>query len=110
MTLAQQQKVEEQVAALEKLIGCRQKHRRLQETLCKELQQLAETSATQLQACTQSLQRDNDRLKGLQSRLSTVPDVPGNSLDADVRRSHSSFLRPSRRPSVGNASPRWPVP
>lgn len=93
MTLAQQQKVEEQVAALEKLIGCRQKHRRLQETLCKELQQLAETSATQLQACTQLLQRDSDRLKDLQSRLSTVPDVPGNSLDADVRLSHSSFSR-----------------
>lgn len=84
MTLAQQQKIEEQVAALEKLIGSRQKHRQLQENLSKELQQLAEASASQLQNCTQLLQKDSDRLKELQGRLS-LQGGPGASEDADVR-------------------------
>lgn len=84
MTLAQQQKIEEQVAALEKLIGCRQKQRQLQENLSKELQQLAEASASQLQNCTHLLQKDSDRLKELQGRLS-VQGGPGAAEDVDVR-------------------------
>lgn len=72
MTLAQQQKIDEQVAALEKLVACRQKYQQIQEMLNKELQQLAESSSAQLQSCTQALQRDRDRLKELQNHLSTM--------------------------------------
>lgn len=84
MTLSQQQKMEEQVAALEKLIACRQKNKQVHDNLSKELKRLADSSYKQLQHCEELLMKDQDRLKDLKGRLARMGGN-GESPDADVR-------------------------